>query len=93
MDVENNEKLEKNIPYIALEDAEMRADRRNKRLFIALLVAIFLIFASNAIWLWAWCQYDYTSTTTETIEATQDGKGINLLAGGDFIYGSEGQDH
>lgn len=52
------------VPYIVHESAMARNERAVKRLVIALIVAIALIFASNAIWLYAWMQYDYTSDMT-----------------------------
>ena len=66
-------------------------ERTIKRLFILLMIAIIAIFASNACWLYAWCQYDYEST--ETIEAQQDGEGINIVGGGSISYGTESQDY
>lgn len=68
--------MENNIPYIVYESAQVRSERHIKRLVIALVIAIILIFASNAIWLYAWCQYDYTS---EEITYTQDGEGMNNI--------------
>lgn len=64
------------VPYIVYESAQARSERHLKRLVIALVVAIVLIFASNAAWLWAWCQYDYCSE--ETVY-TQDGHGVNII--------------
>lgn len=49
------------VPYVVYESAQARNERNAKRLVIALIVAVALIFASNAIWLWAWMQYDYVS--------------------------------
>lgn len=91
MDDKKQGMLEKNVPYIVYEAAETRAERRHKLLVIALIIAIILMFASNAAWLWAWCQYDYEST--ETIEAVQDGNGVNLLGGGNITYGSTSKDY
>lgn len=62
------------VPYIVHESAQARAERQAKRLIIALVVAVVLIFASNAAWLWAWMQYDYTSDSTTTETITVDGK-------------------
>jgi membrane protein YdbS with pleckstrin-like domain len=64
------------IPYIVYEGAMARHERQLKRLIIALIVSIVLIFASNAIWLYAWCQYDYSS---EEITYSQDGMGLNNI--------------
>ena len=66
------------VPYIVHESAMARNERTVKRLVIALIVAISLIFASNAAWLWAWMQYDYTSTES-VVEYQQDGQGLNII--------------
>ena len=83
------------IPYIVYESAEARAERTVKRLIIALIVTILLLFASNAIWLYAWNQYDYVSETeTETVTYKQDGEGynnINTGTQGDVTNGADVQ--
>lgn len=66
----------KQIPYIAYEAAEAKSERTIKRLILALVLSIILIFASNAIWLYAWCQYDYSSEGTTY---SQDGEGLNNI--------------
>ena len=57
-----------NVPYVVHESTVARQERQIKRMWIALIVAVALIFASNAIWLYAWMQYDY-----ESYEITADG--------------------
>ena len=83
------------VPYIVHESAQARNERAVKRLVIALIIAIALIFASNAIWIYAWIQYDYISDMT-TSEINVDGKdGIANSIGNDGDinngsgYGSE----
>lgn len=66
---------EQKIPYIVYEASEARADRRNKRLIIALIISIVLMFASNIAWLYVWCQYDYSSQETSYVDV--DGKDGN----------------
>lgn len=66
------------VPYVAHQSAAARQERQIRRMWIALIVAIALIFASNAIWLYAWCQYDYSS---EEIVYQQDGEGTNIIGG------------
>lgn len=84
------------IPYIVYESAEAKSERTVKRLIIALLVTILLLFTSNAIWLYAWNQYDYVSETeTETVTYKQDGEGYNNInAGtqGDVTNGADVQE-
>ena len=65
-----------NIPYVVYESAEARSERTIKRLIVALMVSVLLLFASNIAWLYAWNQYDYTS---EDITYSQDGKGLNNI--------------
>lgn len=78
---------EKHIPYIVYESGMARSERHIKRLIIALVICIFLIFISNAAWLYAWCQYDYSS---EEITYSQDGEGMNLI--GDSNHVTDSQD-
>lgn len=64
------------IPYFAHESEMTRAERHIKRMWIALIVCIMLIFASNALWLWVWNSYEYY---TEEYIYTQDGEGNNII--------------
>lgn len=79
------------VPYIVHESAMARNERTVKRLVVALIVAISLIFASNAAWLSAWCQYDYTSEETVF---TQDGEGLNIIGDRNTagVYGADSTD-
>ena len=70
-----------NVPYIVFEGEMARQERHVKRLFIALVVAVVLLFITNAIWLYAWTRYDYSSST---IEYSQDGEGINNINTGEM---------
>ena len=57
------------VPYIVYEGEQARNERTFKRLIIALIVTILLLFATNVVWLCAWMQYDYVGEeTTETTE-------------------------
>ena len=77
-----------NVPYVVHESSMARMERHIKRLWIAVIVAVCLLFASNAAWLCAWCQYDYCSE--ETIYQ-QDGKGTNIIGNSNEVgnYGAE----
>ena len=81
----------KQIPYIAYEAAEAKSERTIKRLIIALVLSIILIFASNVIWLYAWCQYDYSGEDTETITTVdgQDGVANYIGNDGDIVNGED----
>lgn len=76
-----------NVPYIVHESAMARMERQIKRLWIALLVVICMLFASNAGWLIYESQF-------ATISCEQDGEGINNVnigEQGDLINGAEGE--
>lgn len=66
------------VPYIVHESSMARMERQVKRGWIALIVAVCLMFVSNAAWLYAWMQYDYSSETEEYIYQ-QDGEGTNII--------------
>ena len=83
---------ERNVPFIVYERAEAKSEWCIKKLVIALIIAIFLIFASNAMWLWAWMQYDYSDTTTQTEEIDIDGDqggNANYVKNGGIINNGE----
>lgn len=69
---------ENTVPYIVYEGEQARNERNIKRLVTALIIAIVLIFASNAAWLYAWMQYDYLYEST-TYSYEQDGLGTNII--------------
>ena len=79
------------VPYIVHESAMARMERTNKRLWITILTLIFLFVGSNCAWLWYNSQFEVVETTS--IEAEQDGSGVNIVSGGDLDYGAESKDN
>ena len=77
------------VPYIVHESAMARNERAIKRLVVALIVAIALMFASNAFWLWAWMQYDYTSEQSSVEVDASDGIANYIGGMGDIINGAD----
>lgn len=71
-----------NVPYIVHESSMARMERHIKRLWIAVIVAVCMLFASNAGWLFAWTSYDYSSH--EAI--TDDGGDANIIGNNGDIY-------
>lgn len=64
-------------------------ERTTKRLWIALILAILMIFASNAGWLIAWYSYDYSSEEVIVEQDASDGGDTNFIGNdGDIINGS-----
>ena len=76
-----------NVPYIVHESMVARQERQIKRMWIALIVAISMLFASFALFVWYEAQF-------ETITYEQDGEGINNVnygEQGDFNNGTESE--
>ena len=86
----DNKNAEKplSVPYVVYSDTVSNDQWVIKKLIIALVIVVCLLFASNLAWLWAWQQYDYSSTET-TLES--DGNSIANYTGGDggVVYGVE----
>lgn len=70
------------VPFLVYESAQARAERTIKRLIIALIMTIILLFLSNAFWIHEWSSYDWEN---EEIVYTQDGRGLNSIN-----FGSQG---
>jgi hypothetical protein len=66
------------VPYVVHEATVARQERQIKRLWIALIVAISMLFASFALFVWYEAQF-------ETITYEQNGEGINNVN-----YGEQG---
>lgn len=75
--------MERNdIPYIAFEAEMARHERTVKRLVLALVVAIALIFVSNMGWLWFFNQFEFQ---TETVMFDTEDGGDNSYIGNDGV--------
>lgn len=72
------------VPYIAFESAQARSERMAHRLIVALVLAVIMLFASNAAWLYVWQQYDYCGETTTTTYQ-QDGEGLNIIGDNNHV--------
>ena len=67
-----------NVPYVVHESIVARQERQIKRMWIAIIVSISMLFASFALFVWYEAQF-------ETITYEQDGEGINNVN-----YGEQG---
>ena len=85
------------MPAVVYESHEARNEREKRRLWIVLLLSVFLVFISNAVWLWAWLQYDYSTETTEetyTVDLdTGEGGDTNYVGRDGGIYYGEGESY
>lgn len=84
--------MEKSVSYLSFESEMARNERHVKRLIIALVISIILIFASNALWLYAWLQYDYSSSESNTTTYTQDSNGINIIGDSNDVTKQDNKD-
>lgn len=75
------------VPYIVHESAMARNERTIKRLVIALIVTVVMLFACNAAWLYVWQLYDYSSEHT-TVDA-EDGVANYIGNDGRIIFWSD----
>ena len=77
-----------NVPYIVHESSMARMERQIKRGWIALIVAVCLLFASSAIFTYAWLQYDYSSEEIIVEQDAQDAGNANYIGNdGDIVNG------
>jgi hypothetical protein len=85
----NNCKDNDQIPQHSKEELAFAfLERMVKRLWIALIICIALIFASNAAWLYCWMQYDYSSEETIVDVNSDDGGNANYIGNdGDIVNG------
>ena len=83
MDSNNN-----NVPYIVYELSEAKNERTIKRLIIALVITIVLMFATNVFWIYEFCSYDYEEEVT-TVEAQDSGTANYIGQDGDITYGTD----
>lgn len=86
---------ESNKPNVRQYDIDLlsaMAERTIKRLWIVILVLIIALIGTNGAWLYYQSQFEDVVTTT-TIEAEQDGAGMNIVGGGDVGYGAESKDN
>lgn len=78
------------VPYIVHEAAMARQERHAKRLVIALVLAVVMIFASNMAWLWFFNQYEYVAAETQTVTVDgKDGVANFIGADGSIVNGSD----
>ena len=75
-----------NVPYIVYEGAQARQERTIKRLVIIIIIAVSMLFASNAVWLYAWMQYDY-ETEVQQVDFDSGEGGVNNFIGRDLSGG------
>ena len=74
------------IPYIVFESTNCRFERVIKRLWITILILIFLLLGTNLAWLYHESQFEEVTETT-TVEQKANGESNNSFIGGDNNVG------
>jgi hypothetical protein len=75
------------VPFAAHEAEVGRQDRQIKRMWIALIVSIALMFFTNMIWVGVFSSYDYSSE--EIIVDAEDNGNANYIGQDGNIYNGE----
>jgi hypothetical protein len=85
-----SEKKPQTVPYIVHESDMSRLERQLKRLWIVVLVLIFMLVGSNCAWLWYESQFETVESTVEEVVVDADENGIANYIGndGDIINGN-----
>lgn len=81
------EKEKTNVPYIVYEGEMARAERRDKRQWIVIIILIVALLVNNIGWMIYESQF-------ETYTYSQDGEGLNNIntgEQGDVLYGPEAE--
>ena len=79
---------DRHIPYIAFESEMARHERTIKRLLVALIAAVVLLFVSNVAWLCFFNQFEFH---TETVMFDTEDGGDNSYIGNDGVI-NNGED-
>lgn len=80
----------KDVSYIVFESTLARLDRVIKRMWIIILILVFLLLGTNLAWLYYESQLEEvttTTTTTQEIKQKADGDSNNSFIGGDNNVG------
>lgn len=79
-----SDKLPESVPYIVHESDMSRLERQLKRLWIVILVLIFLLVGSNCAWMIYESQFETVEETYQEVIQEAD-NGENHFIGGDVI--------
>lgn len=81
----------KDVSYIVFESTIARFDRVIKRLWVIILILVFLLLGTNLAWLYYESQFEEVEQVTTTQDVKQKGD-KNTFIGGDNGY-AENQDY
>jgi len=73
MEATNKTKM---IPFIVYESMLDKEDRQQRRMVIAIVLLVVLLFGSNAVWLYHWSRHFYVDDAY--VETDNDGGNANI---------------
>ena len=82
-----------NVPYVVHEAAVARQERQIKRMWIALIVSIALMFFTNMIWVGVFSSYDYSSEEIIVEQDAQDDGNNNYIGNNGDINNGVSEDN
>ena len=83
--------MDRVVDYLVYEQAQVRADPKDRRSFIIIIILIIALVGTNAGWVYY--ENQFTDIQTTSIEAEQDGSEVNIVSGGSVNYGAESKDN
>lgn len=72
----------KEIPFVAHEAMMDRLERTIRRLWILCILLVFLLVASNALWIYYESQFEEVVTTTDLMQKVDTTDGGNAIVNG-----------
>ena len=84
--------MNENEKYVSLgahESALAREDRKNKRLWILIIILLAMLFVSNGGWIWYESQFEDTLTVTQDVDTQSSPAYVN--ATGSMTVNGESQ--
>ena len=82
-----------NVPYVVHEATVARQERQIKRMWVALIVAIALMFFTNMMWVGVFNSYDYSSEEIIVEQDAQDGGNNNYIGNNGDINNGVSEDN
>lgn len=84
---QEEKEMQLTVPYIMHEAAQARAERTIKRLIIALITSIILLFATNVLWIWNNSLYDFIDSEVN-VDTEGEGNANYIGQDGDIYNGT-----
>jgi len=81
--------MDRVVDYLVYEQAQVRADRKDRRSFIIIIILIIALVGTNAGWVYYENQFTDISTTYEAEQKIENGTGNAIITDGVHINGTD----